>query len=751
MRLLFGLSLLLCGCQILPHKESLCAVDPRCEPVVPSAFVLGKPDGQSNPYTTGMGKPGAIAISNTGALYVIDSIEGRILVWNSFPSRNNQPADFALNTDNHSLPTPVYSQFVAGEKLPFPWQVSASGDRLIVTNNQISAAPANNYAYFYAPPPTKNGRATYFWSVYSDTVTAKNFRAGGPLIVGNQFFLVDREYHRLLIWNSVPADGAITDASGVFGQMDFLSSAANGGASPSSSTLNKPQGVPASDGTRLLVADTENHRVLLWNTLPTDKTSLASFALGQDLFTQSGANRGQPVPSAKSLRTPTAVAAAGDQTAVADTGNHRVLIWNKSVTSMGQAADVVLGQADFASNDNHATTPGANTLNAPSGIASDGSRLAVSDTENHRVLIWTSIPTRSGQPADLVLGQPTLSTNSVRGGAPTEADFVAPVAVARSGKQYVVVDQEGNRVLIYPAPPVSPLDRPSLVLDELKLVTAQGKSRLKKPSSASSDGTLFAVADTDNHRVLIWNSIPTRPNQPADVILGQPKDSDTSPNAGTTDLGLNTPTGVYVADGKIYVADSGNHRVLIWNTIPTQNHKKADVVLGQADWNGVSPNRGGGQPSNATLNSPKAVITDGRSIYVSDSDANRVVVYSTLTPHNGQAADLVLGQDSFDTQAAGSASAKSLNKPIGLSIYGSKLYVSDSGYHRIVRYEVSSLVNGVSAERVIGQPVLDAGNPNSGGLSLEGLYAPNGILVSESGVYIADRNNGRVLALPPPS
>ncbi len=698
-----------------------------------------------------MNKPGGIAISNTGALFVIDSVHGRILGWNSFPSRDNQPADFALNTANHSLPTPAYPSFTPGEWLPYPWQVSASGGRLITTNNQVSAAPANNYAYFYSPPPTKYGFATYYWNVYSNAApTATTFRAGGPLIAGGRFYLLDREYHRLLIWSSVPASGAITNASGIFGQIDAMSGSANGGsASPSSTTLSKPQGVPASDGARLVVADTDNHRVLVWDSLPTNNTA-ASFALGQTLFTQGGTNGGSGVPSASSLDRPTAVAVAGDQTAVADTGNHRVLIWNTRIIGMGQAANLVLGQGSFGERDSHATTPSASTLNAPGGIASDGSRLAVSDTENHRVLIWTSFPTRSGQPADLVLGQPTLTGNAVRGRVATEADFVAPVAVARAGKQYLVVDTEANRVLIYAAPPTSPADRASLVLDELQLVSGQGSGRLKRPSSASSDGKILAVADSGNHRVLIWNSIPTKKKQPADVILGQLSDSDTGANAGTAELGLSTPLGVHVADGKIYVADRDNHRVLIWNSIPTQNHKKADVVLGQADFSGVSPNRGG-QPSELTLKSPGAVITDGNAIYVSDTGANRVLVYSTLAPSSGQAADRVLGQDRFDSETAAMVSAKSLNAPSGLCIYRSKLYVSDSGYHRIVRYELASLSNGAPAESVLGQPTLSAGDPNNGGLSLERLYAPSGVLVSESGVYIADRENGRLVVQPPPS
>jgi hypothetical protein len=41
----------------------------------------------------------------------------------------------------------------------------------------------------------------------------------------------------------------------------------------------------------------------------------------------------------------------------------------------------------------------------PTAVASDGSILAVADTSNNRILIWKSIPTTFGQPADIVLGQ----------------------------------------------------------------------------------------------------------------------------------------------------------------------------------------------------------------------------------------------------------------------------------------------------------------------------------------------------------
>lgn len=749
MRFLFGLTLLFCGCQLLPNKESLCSTDPRCEPVVPMPFALGKPDGTSNGYTSGFVTPIGVTISDTGALFVVDPGRWRILGWNTFPTRDNQPPDFALLAKSSSVDG-ITSTISIGQQMPYPLQVSASGGFLMATNTPLGGP---NYAYFYAPPPSRAGATTYAWSVSSTGgATARNYNLGGPLIAGGRLYILDAGYHRLLIWNSVPTTGAITDATGVFGQSNFTS---GGAASPSGSTLNAPSGVPASDGTRFAVADMGNNRVLLWNALPTGIGGIADLALGQPNLTMGGANQGQAVPSDSSLKEPKAVAAASSRIAVADTGNHRVLLWNQASLSTGQKADRVLGQPNFASAQAMNTT--ASTMNGPQGIATDGTRLVVSDTGNHRILIWKSWPTQDAQPADLILGQRTPTGNAAAALVPTDAYFTIPTAIARAGKQYFIVDQAASRVLVYAAPPTSPADRPSMVLGQPDLNSGlinNGDASLKslnRPSSASSDGNVLAVADTENHRVLIWRSLPTRSWQPADVVLGQGLGNSVAENSGTAQRGLKSPVGVHVAGGKIYVADSGNHRVLIWNSIPTQNQAMADVVLGQDSLLGTSANRGGTKPSAPTLSRPNAVITDGKAIYVSDTENNRVLVYNTLEPTNGQAADLVLGQDSLDVGTARPVTEKSLSAPSGLSIYRSKLYVADSGYHRIVVYDLPSLMNGSLATDVIGQRSPSVGDPNEGGLSLERLFSPRGVLVTESGVYIADGNNGRVLALPPPS
>ena len=98
-------------------------------------------------------------------------------------------------------------------------------------------------------------------------------------------------------------------------------------------------------------------------------------------------------------------------------------------------------------------------------------------------------------------------------------------------------------------------------------------------------GTQLFVADTQNSRVMVWNTIPTSNNQPADLVLGEPN-FITVPPATTSDLpptasNLFNPVSVTSDGQRLYVTDLGHNRVLIWNSIPTQNGQPADVVVGQ--------------------------------------------------------------------------------------------------------------------------------------------------------------------------
>jgi hypothetical protein len=294
----------------------------------------------------------------------------------------------------------------------------------------------------------------------------------------------------------------------------------------------------ASDGNIVAVADTDNNRVLIWNSIPTSNGQAPNVVLGQDGFTSNGISR---TPTNKSLRGPQGVWIQNGKLFVADTQAHRVLIWNKIPTANGTAADVVVGQPNFTTAFEQDLTrqpanPSASTLLNPASVTSDGTRLYVADLGHNRVMIWNTIPTSNGAPADVVIGQPDFTT--------AVANYSEKLCESNG------TDEETGD-LLYPARCARTLDFPRYAL---------------------SDGKRLFVADGGNDRVLIFNSVPTTNAPSPDVILGQfdPQGNQVSDSANelfraATDV-IRTPISLaWDGSTNLYVTDTFNRRVLVFS------------------------------------------------------------------------------------------------------------------------------------------------------------------------------------------
>ncbi len=327
----------------------------------------------------------------------------------------------------------------------------------------------------------------------------------------------------------------------VLGQPDFETRDFN----LTQSGLRQPTYVH-SDGQRIVVADTENNRVLIWNSIPTENGVPADLVLGQDDFTSAGTAL---IPTATRMRAPQGVWIQGSRLFVADSLFHRILIWNTIPTSNNQAPDLVLGQPDFTTTrpsnllDDDIPVSASNLLN-PVGVSSDGTRLIVSDLGHNRVLIWNQIPTSNNQPADVVVGQPDLTSDFSR----------------FSNNSSRLCESDGVDVNDNPTFP------------------ARCAATMSLPRFALSDGQSLFVADSGNDRVLVFNNIPVENAARADVILGQPDEfrnivSDESPIFGenvneqlrsAVDI-IRTPIGLATDGFNLFVSDAFNRRVLVYS------------------------------------------------------------------------------------------------------------------------------------------------------------------------------------------
>ena len=284
-----------------------------------------------------------------------------------------------------------------------------------------------------------------------------------------------------------------------------------------------------------------------------------------------------------------------------------------------QNASVVIGQPDFVSNTINQGGIGANTLNLPTGnpFVTDAGTLFLPDNLNHRVLGFNQIPTSNDASADFVLGQPDFTTAASGTSATT---LSGPRSVHSDGTKLVVADQSNSRVLIWNTVPTTTQVPAGVVVEQPDFVTNTftcDDSFLNFPEGVIiADGKLI-VADLFNGRVLIWNSVPTTNGEPADVILGQNTftnciNNDDDQNGANDDAPtartLSFPTGVWSDGTRLVVADASNHRVLIWNTIPSANFTPADLVIGQPDF---VTNTGGTDAQ--TFNNPRMVFSNGNS------------------------------------------------------------------------------------------------------------------------------------------
>ncbi|MEA5445881.1 hypothetical protein VCB98_08625 [Gammaproteobacteria bacterium AB-CW1] len=353
----------------------------------------------------------------------------------------------------------------------------------------------------------------------------------------------------------------------------------------------------------------------------------AQHVIGQSSMTVVESDRST---DANTLLDPGGVIVSGGRLYIADSGANRVLGWGSPPDRNNEAADFVLGQPGMSDDGRGRDRAG---LHEPVGLIAGSWGLAVADLANHRVLLWNERPTSGPQDADRVFGQPTRDEVLLPG---CDADAMdSPWGVAAPGSRLLVSDYENNRLLLFERGDASGADARGVIgqpdLSTCVANRGQGQASadsLSGPAGIWTDGDRLAVADRFNNRVLLWDSFPEE-GEPADRVIGQEDMDSNTTNAGGLERGLNAPTAVWWDGSRLFVADRGNHRVLIYDRWPSRNHVQADAVLGQPDRRSNQRNNtGDNSPVNArSLSRPEAVYSDGEELLVVDSDNDRVLSF----------------------------------------------------------------------------------------------------------------------------
>lgn len=321
---------------------------------------------------------------------------------------------------------------------------------------------------------------------------------------------------------------------------------------------------------------------------------------------ESEASKVQPTP----LRYPGKVCAdsAGQRLFITDSNHNRII-----VSSMTGELQQIIGSGRNGRADGAFDTA---EFNRPQGTVLVGNKLYVADTENHLIRIvdldTKTVSTlagngRQGPPGGMVngtlletaLNSPwsiahtngvlfiamagphqvwahQIGTNligvyagsgreDVINGSLATAAFAQPSEIVSDpeGKFLYLVDSEGSAIRKVPTNPAgevttvagtSELPRGQSLFAFGDVDAAGKNARFQHPLGiAMSDGNLF-VADSYNHKL----KLITLPSRKTTTWAGSGK-----PGNSIDPLLFNEPGGLAIADGKLYVADTNNHRIVV--------------------------------------------------------------------------------------------------------------------------------------------------------------------------------------------
>ncbi|MGH8909881.1 MAG: caspase, EACC1-associated type [Egibacteraceae bacterium] len=264
-------------------------------------------------------------------------------------------------------------------------------------------------------------------------------------------------------------------------------------------------------------------------------------------------------------------------------------------------------------------------------------------------------------------------------------------------------------------------------------------AQLNSPLGVAVDvaGNLYIV-DTSNARV---RRVDSSSGGVITTVAGNGTPGFSGDNGPATTAQLMGPRSVAVAaDGNLYIADFGNHRV---RRVDLSSGGVITTVAG----NGTAGFSGDGGPATeAQLNYPAgvAVAADG-NLYIADNGNHRLrrvdLSSGMITTVAGN------GTQGFSGDG-GPATEAQLNSPVGVGVAVGTIYIADRGNERVRRVDLSSggVITTVAGNGTQGF------SGDGGPATAAQLNTPRDVAVDAAGtLYIADYDNHRVRRVDPSS
>jgi DNA-binding beta-propeller fold protein YncE len=238
-----------------------------------------------------------------------------------------------------------------------------------------------------------------------------------------------------------------------------------------------------------------------------------------------------------------------------------------------------------------------------------------------------------------------------------------------------------------------------------------------RPQGMALDGARLYVADTENQRIRL---IDLRAKK-VSTVGGTGKLEDFTGEGGAPlKTALRSPWDLSLAGKNLYIAMAGSHQ--IWRMDLEKN------VLEPYAGTRVEA-RIDGKLALAAFSQPSGIASDGRNLFVADSEANiiRRIDFQRETVETLVGGDLYIFGD-----ADGEGADVRLQHPLGVAMWNGKVLIADTYNHKIKLLD---------AENETVETFLGTGKSGQADGKTPTFYEPAGLSVADGKLFVADTNN----------
>lgn len=254
-----------------------------------------------------------------------------------------------------------------------------------------------------------------------------------------------------------------------------------------------------------------------------------------------------------------------------------------------------------------------------------------------------------------------------------------------------------------------------------------GVAQFHDPHGLALLGHTLYVADTENHAIRAIDLV----REQVRTVAGTGAKGHGPPPDGVmpTAIDLRSPWALVAAERLLFIAMAGSHQ--IWVLID-------ETQLGVFAGNGREALIDGPR-ADASFNQPSDLAFDMGHLFVADAEASAI---RAISLNEDPTVFTLVGQGLFEFgDVDGVGAVVRLQHPTGLAVHEGLLYIADSYNHKIKTLDPTT----GHTQTLIGaggKPLQTGGA--DGPFATAQLYEPEGLVIANNHIYIADTNNHRI-------